>query len=218
MYSGRPIRNSNIAIGCIITIVAAICIIADSFIIGRDNFFLVLNADLGSFADIFFAAFTWLGDGVVWVPVAAAVIIYRKRFLPLLISAIVFSTAIAQLTKNYLFPDAPRPTAAITNMQLIHTVKGVELHTAYSFPSGHTTTAFTIFLLGCLWIDKRWIIPAGFIYALLVGYSRIYLAQHFPLDVGGGMIAAVLTIGLSVFVQKQWDKKEPANRIHRPIE
>jgi membrane-associated phospholipid phosphatase len=45
------------------------------------------------------------------------------------------------------------------------------------------------------------------LYAVLVGYSRIYLAQHFPLDVGGGMLTAVITILVAVFIQNIWEAR-----------
>jgi len=41
-----------------------------------------------------------------------------------------------------------------------------------------------------------------------VGYSRIYLAQHFPLDVGAGMFVAIVTILLAILIQRKWEKKE----------
>jgi len=91
-------------------------------------------------------------------------------------------------------PGEARPTKAITDSHLIHVVKGVELHSIGSFPSGHTTTAFCFYLLACLFFNKRWVVFGGFLLALLVGYSRIYLAQHFPRDVAGGMAAACLTM------------------------
>ncbi len=202
----KKIKNRNFTIGIILTMIIGLYLIADSFIIGRNAFFLLLNTDLGNTADLFFKLWTNLGDGVVWVIVGVLFFIYRKNKFPLLIAAILVSTLLTQITKIYIIPAEPRPTAAIADMGLIHTVPGVELLRAYSFPSGHTATAFTIFLLGCLLIRKKWVIPVGFVYALLVGYSRIYLAQHFPLDVGGGMIAAVITVLFSIVIQKRFEK------------
>jgi len=200
------IKNFNTSVT--ITLVLGFTLMAISFYVGKVNLFLLLNGNLGLFADRFFEYTTYLGDGVIWVPIAVLFFIYRSKYLALLFGAFLFSTLFTQVTKNFIFPELPRPTKLIENIQLIHTVPGVELHTIDSFPSGHTTTAFTVFLLACLFIPTKKIIPIGFLIALLVGYSRVYLAQHFPLDVGAGMIAACVTLLLSIQIQKWRDLKE----------
>jgi len=206
MNTMPPHSYKNFIIGITITTGAGLCLIVTSFIIGKNEFFLLLNNDLGTAADYFFRFWTNIGDGVVWILVAFLFFRYRKNKLPLLISVFLFSTLITQLTKKFAYPEITRPTVSIRNTQLIHTVPGVELLSANSFPSGHTATAFCFFLLACLLVKKNWIIPVGFICALLVGYSRIYLAEHFPLDVGAGMMTAVITVLLSIAIQKRWEK------------
>ncbi len=204
-------ENRNFAIAFIITIVSALYLMVDSWIVGKNNFFLLLNADMGIIADYIFSYITYLGDGAVWVVVAILFFMYRRNKFPMLIAAILVSTLITQITKKCLFPAVPRPIAAIADLGSIHTVAGVDVHAAHSFPSGHTATAFTIYLLACLLIRSKWIIPTGLIYALLVGYSRVYLAQHFPSDVGGGMLTAVITILVSLLIQNQWELKRAAH-------
>ncbi|MBA4196290.1 MAG: hypothetical protein C0459_01935 [Chitinophaga sp.] len=184
---------------------AAVIFVANLFI-GTDNFFLLLNADSGIAADYFFHYYTYLGDGIFWVPVVLFTFFFKRDYLVLVIAAIVFSTLLTHLFKDLLLPGEARPTKAIGNLQLIHVVKGVELHSIGSFPSGHTTTAFCFYLLACLFFNKRWIVFLGFLLALLVGYSRIYLAQHFPRDVAGGMVAACLTMVISTFFYFLWQK------------
>ncbi len=196
----------NFLVGVLISAITALYLLLSSWLLGKDAFFLMLNADLGTFADHFFHYWTYMGDGGIWVPVVILVIIYKKKMLPLIIAAIVLSTLITQLTKNYVFPGEPRPTYGLIDLKKIHTVEGVELHTVNSFPSGHTGTAFTVFLVGCLLLKSRWFTALGFISAAFVGYSRIYLAQHFPLDVGAGIIAAIITVFVSLEIQKKWIK------------
>lgn len=203
----QPLHYATFRKGAILTSAVGIALLLLSAWLGRKECFLLFNADLGRVADYFFRFWTNLGDGFIWVAVFLLFLVYRRKNLPLLISAIVWSTLIAQGVKNFIFPGEPRPVTAFTNHSLLHTVPGVELHAVNSFPSGHTTTAFSIFLLLCLVIPRKWVLATAFIAALLVGYSRIYLAQHFPADVAGGMIAAVISVLLSVPVQQRFDKK-----------
>ena len=193
-----------------VSLLLAVILLAFSYIIGKQQFFLELNTDLGIFADNFFTVYTYAGDGLMWIPVLLVTIfiLKRKDGIPLLVSAFILSTLFIQGIKNFVLPAEPRPIKAILETSLIHTVQGVEVHTIGSFPSGHTATAFSIYLLFCLLINKRWWLIAGFIYAGMVGYSRIYLAQHFPTDVAGGIITAVISVWLSLKIQEYWWRKK----------
>ncbi len=182
-----------------------------SFAIGKNTFFLYLNINGGPIADFFFTYCTNLGDGIMWVPLILFFIFYKRKLLPLILSALLVSTLFVQISKQCIFPDEARPTKAISEQSIIHTVKGVEVYTTNSFPSGHTTTVFCIFLLGCLFTSSISYLVIGFILALLTAYSRIYLAQHFPLDVGAGMITAVISICISLWVQELFYKKTTSN-------
>ncbi len=191
-----------------LSIIIAVVLFACNAYIGKDPFFLLLNNDLGIVADYFFRYTTHLGDGLIWIPLLFIFIKYKKNFLPLLIAAFVFSTIITQIFKYVIIPNEPRPVLAITNKSLIHFVNGVHVHEISSFPSGHTTTAFVFFLLIAAVTHRKVFFVGGLILAFTVGYSRVYLAQHFPLDVAGGIVAALLTMILSVLVQQRWTTKK----------
>ena len=193
----RQLNYTNLKIATSITAILAVLLLGLTTYLGNDSFFLLLNYDGGRYIDKFFAIITTGGEVIPWVAALLFILIWRKDLIWLLVACFVISTIFVQGIKNIL-PEQPRPTKAISNLQLIHTVEGVELYKAHSFPSGHTSAAFTVFFIACLAIEKRWIIPIGIIYASLVGYSRIYLAEHFPVDVGGGMLIAVITIFLSL--------------------
>ncbi len=188
-------------------------VILASFLLKKEAFFLLLNIDLGDQADLFFKYFTNVGDGLFWLLWGSIIIIKKgKRYLPLLLSAVIFSTLLTQISKQVIYPDEPRPLQAIADQSLVHYVSGVTVHSINSFPSGHTATAFTFVLVLALFSQTiNWLI-LGFVAAILVAYSRIYLGQHFPLDVGAGMLVAVCTMALSVGLQKRFDKKNPDHK------
>lgn len=199
--------SRNFITGSILTGVLGLILVISSFWFGKIPFFLFLNKDLGHWADFYFKYWTNLGDGIIWIPVVLLVYFFRRKKLALLIAVFLISTVFTQLFKYYIFPAEPRPVKAISDISLIHTVTGVEMHTIYSFPSGHTATAFCLFLMAALLISGPGVLYVGFAYAALVGYSRIYLGQHFPLDVGGGMLIAILSVYLSQLIQIKWDKR-----------
>jgi membrane-associated phospholipid phosphatase len=192
---------SNFVIASVICIVSATILFIMNGILGTIPFFLLVNHDLGAAADIVFTSITNFAEVIQWIVAAIIVLLFRRHFFPLLLAAFTISTLLAQGIKNAL-PEQPRPSKAITDASLYHSVKGVVLHTVNSFPSGHTTAAFTLFLTVCLFIHKKWIVPVGFTYALAVGYSRVYLAQHFPKDVAGGMLVAVISVCFAVVIQQ----------------
>jgi membrane-associated phospholipid phosphatase len=66
-----------------------------------------------------------------------------------------------------------------------------------------------VYLIFCLLIRKPWWVVIGFILAVIAGYSRIYLAQHFAVDVATGIIIASISIWLSLFFQEYlWKRKQ----------
>ena len=197
----------------IATTAMGFALILASFIIRKDNLFLMLNLDLGSQADTFFEYFTNMGDGLFWLLWGLLIIIKKgKKYLPILLSAVIFSTLLTQISKQVIYPDEPRPLQAIADQSLVHYVTGVTVHSINSFPSGHTVTVFSFLLLLALFTQTHALLLLGFVAALLVAYSRVYLGQHFPLYVGAGMLVAVCTMILSVMVQKRFENKTLENK------
>jgi len=205
----QSLNYRNFKIASIISLVLALVLFALSYHLGKNEFFLLLNGNLGIIADYFFGIFTNAGDSLMWIAVLA-VILYKKRkdLLALIISSFVFVTIFTQVCKYLIVPDEPRPWKAISDHSLIHHVSFVEPWLISSFPSGHTATAFTFYLLICLVSKKDHWLWTGLLFALLVGYSRIYLAQHFPFDVAGGIVAGVASVALAVIFSKWFAERK----------
>lgn len=133
-----------------------------------------------------FKNLTHLGDGLAVLPLAAlAAIGGYKRSLAVIVAGF-GSGLLAQFFKKIVFPNHLRPAGYFSEGTL-QSLDGVTQHLHFSFPSGHSTTAFALATLFVLWLPKRWAFPI-FILALATGFSRIYLAQHFIEDVMAGSI------------------------------
>lgn len=202
------LNYKNFRIAIVISLVLAAFILGLSFYLGKSESFLLLNNNYGKAADHFFEYFTNLGDGLLWIVWLAGIFITkRKKLLPLIVSAFILTTLFTQFFKYVILPDEARPSKAIADISQVHFVEGVEIHSINSFPSGHTATAFTFVLLIALTVKRKDVMFLAIIVAMLVGYSRIYLGQHFPLDVGAGIIIAACSVSLSALVHKYFDKE-----------
>lgn len=138
--------------------------------------------------DLFLTVSTYLGYGYLWAALALALI--------------VFGTRVDQ--RNVLIGLA----VMLVTLTLVHAAKGLggrprpsflrqgfhhQFLSNSSFPSNHAATSFAmahvVFQLYPWWDGAAVYAMAG-----LIGLSRVYLREHFPLDVVGG---ALLGIGVA---------------------
>lgn len=174
-------------------LVLIICMII-KLIFTRQEIYFAVNGLYSPAADFLAPFITDIGNG--WTAVAFAVILsffsYRKALI--VASAFAVTSLSAQVIK-YIF-DAPRPKLYFKDqLAKIHFVKAVEILSYHSFPSGHTVTAFMIAVLATYWSRNKALGPVFLLIAILVGYSRMYLSEHFFEDVvPGSVIGVVLTV------------------------
>ena len=163
---------------------------------GNDQVFLWVNGHYNSFLNVFFEYITYLGDGVTYV-ILAGLVFWRKGWRLGLVVLLTYAITglSAQVLKRFIFSHCDRPLQHFSDIGInIHTVPGVTTHLHNSFPSGHTVSAFSMAMLLCLLHPRskhQWFI----LLAILVAYSRMYLGQHFPVDVLAGSIwGTVMTL------------------------
>lgn len=185
----------------------ALSLFTMSLVWGKNEAFLYLNTNLGLVVDKIFEYSSYLAEGWIWIPYFIVLVGFYKKDTAFILMNFLVSTLLTQFTKNFIFGTAMRPMASGLDATQIHTVPGVEIHTFNSFPSGHTATAFTLFILTTYLFPNKYALSIGIVYALVCGYSRIYLAQHFPLDLAGGILVALLTIPISIFIREKLNKK-----------
>jgi len=145
----------------------------------------------------FFRYFTLLGDGAVMLlPVILSVVFLSYRKALALLTAYIFAGVGTQFIKRVLWPDALRPLKYFEVHGIdyrLDLVPGVDVHAWHSFPSGHTATAFGLFILLGLFSRKAMYRSILLILAAGVGLSRIWLSQHFLIDVAAGALLGILS-------------------------
>lgn len=107
--------------------------------------------------------------------------------------------AVVKEIKNHL--SYPRPYIALASTGQVHQMEESEPENDFkSFPSGHVS--FATFLVVTLWpVLGNAMALLGVIFILLVGWSRMALGMHFPMDVIGAiLITAPLIAILRYFV------------------
>ncbi len=80
---------------------------------------------------------------------------------------------------------------------------GHDFSDSYSFPSGHTTTAFATATALSLDYPEWYVIVPSYAYAGTVAYSRMHLGVHYPSDVLTGALIGSGCAILSHFVNKK---------------
>ena len=183
---------------------------------GKEAAFISLNSYHPFFLNVFFINYTFMGDGIFAICLIAAMFFYfkRKKMAVALLSSFLISGIASQLLKNMV--SSPRPKLYFEAGTYLNFIDGVTLTGNSGFPSGHTATAFAIATVLALMIkNKKWqllILPA----AALVGYSRIYLAQHFLLDVLIGAAIGSSSGILAVYLAKNVKViKRSIKKMHR---
>jgi membrane-associated phospholipid phosphatase len=155
---------------------------------------LEINRYYSSQADLFFKYFTHLGDGVFCISAGVLLLLWARYKGILVLASYAISGILAQLIKNFGFPKEPRPVEYFAGMiDSLHTVPGVELAHWHSFPSGHTTSGFAFFALIAVWVRPPLLKLLCLLAATTVAFSRMYLLQHFLVDVYAGSILGTLT-------------------------
>ena len=179
------------------TIVLALVLGTTLLVVPKAGLHLALCQPHTAFLDSLVPVYTNLVD---WLPylVVLLLLFYRAGWATFLASNLLLSTLIVQPIKHILC--APRPlTWFAKNMPDVSLplVEGVRMNYWLSFPSGHTTTFFVLFFTLSIILcaddvrGKNILSFICFLCASFGAYTRIYLSQHFALDIFAGILIAV---------------------------
>ncbi len=180
--------------------------------VGKDQLFIYMNSWQLSIVDAIAPWLTHLGDGLFALLFLLVFALFNYRLALTALLCFVAVLLLTQLGKLFIFEDALRPFAYFeAKGQVIRTIAGVKVHAHNSFPSGHSASAFALFSFFALRLrDKKWGLPL-LLGAVLIAYTRVYIAQHFFGDVLAGSLVGVLTVlGMTALLDAHYDRHPAA--------
>ncbi|MBB5437580.1 undecaprenyl-diphosphatase [Pedobacter sp. AK017] len=125
----------------------------------------------------------WVNVGVPVGLLAGGIIADDKRMRQNALY-VASSSAVNVLVTMLVKKIVKRPRPFLANVK----IKAVYQPSHYSFPSGHTSTAFTTATALSQAYPKWYVIVPSYLWAGSVGYSRLYLGVHYPTDVAAGAL------------------------------
>lgn len=178
------------------------------FTVSKYNSELFFNRLNNNFFDVFFKVFTQVGTLPTIALIIVSTLFFKFRIAFSAVASSLFAVFLTQLSKHVIWPDSPRPKILLSGLDSFHVVDGVHLHSTHSFPSGHTSGAFALFIVLALYCKSPYLKFFFLLVAILVAYSRLYLSQHFLVDVTAGSFIGFVSAMLAYWWLNSSARKE----------
>jgi len=159
------------------------------------------------------AFITYMGNSIAIVisfliVVILLIILKKFRYLYSLLISMSSSVVFVLLIKNIIGRQRPPVENALIVLK------------DFSFPSGHSYMAVAFYGLIIYFIfdmfknnnTKYFILLAGIIFILSLGFSRLYLGVHWPSDVFAGFAAAIALIAAIITILEIKEKFQPIKK------
>lgn len=183
------------------------------FTYSSQDLFASINGLHSDWGDVLMVWGTKLGEGPVIAFAAILLLISNKSMrnwphILLIIAILTIPSLITSLLKS--LANVPRPLTQFKDASWIHFLEEYKNNYHRSWPSGHTTGAFATSFLLTWSLSQRWVWLAVlfFFLAFFVGYTRIYLSQHFFEDVlAGSLVGTIVPYFLVWFFERKIEPK-----------
>lgn len=141
----------------------------------------------------FFSLLSRTGDGHLYALVIAVLYLFGDRFEERILAVAVLAFALELpaffVLKNSIRRDRPCDVVATSR-------KAIQPSDKFSMPSGHTSAAFLVATLVFIFAEPM--AEVAFVWASLVGISRVVLGVHYPSDVAAGALLGIVCAATSV--------------------
>ena len=160
--------------------------------------FFIQNHLRNDLFDVIVPFYTTLGEGgILWITIGVIMLIPKKTrkcgimvlaalLVMLIVNNFVLKNLIARSRPCWTYPEM---------------VDLVDIPKSYSFPSGHTVSAFAVAFVILSQHKKLGIVMV--VMATLMALTRLYVFVHFPTDIYGGILVAAAIAWFVCFMEKK---------------
>lgn len=179
-------------------------LITPLLLLEKGTVLLFINKNHSFFLDGVFKILSSIGNGFSIVFIGVLLLLFFKvKYAFQFIFSFLIQLFIVLMFKEVLLHGSFRPFKYFGSNEgavILNLVEGVKIYNFGSFPSGHTATIFFITTFLALCINNSIITFLLILLSFFVGMSRIYLVQHFFIDVYFGSIFGVLSSVIAFMV------------------
>lgn len=161
------------------------------------------------FWDAFFAFWTMFGEELIIIGIMGFIYwCYDKKAGEFVGVSVFISLLLNSVIKVVV--QRPRPFQVDTDIENFRP----ETSGGYSFPSGHTQGATSVFGSVAIWLKKHWITLVTVLIVVMVAISRMYIGVHYLSDV---VVGGLLGIGICSLVYHFYQKTTDHTKMYRLI-
>jgi undecaprenyl-diphosphatase len=169
---------------------------------------------------VFDAVFTTITNGRFWIIpgiIAALLFFYFKKKTAVLVIALMLVTVSVSdpVCNRIVKPLVPRMRPCNESVHIDGARFLIGRKGSNSFPSSHAMNMFAQAMLLTLLYRRKRVAITAFSFAAIIGFSRIYVGVHYPLDVLGGAVFGVMVGGfvyyLYIIISKKVLTTRPLN-------
>lgn len=178
---------------------------------------LILNRIHSPILDFVFTKFSSIGNALsVFVFIGVVFWKYDLKYLRFFVLAFLLESLVVILSKRLLFAHIDRPFLFFQNqgiLEQLNFVEGVKISKRKAFPSGHTAYSFCMALFFAIRINHKLVSIGLAILAAFVAVARMYLVQHFFVDVFAGAFVGISMTCLAYFIVFGVQKKKASKQV-----